>query len=122
MSVVVEDEGGRWLYCKGAPEVVMPLCAAIEHDGRVLAFDKHSRRHATEAQQLMADHGLRVLAFAYRRLEGQGEASEENLVFSGLIGLYDPPRPEVPEAIARCRLAGIKVTDVYKDGRPVELG
>ena len=115
MSVVVEDEGGRWLYCKGAPEVVMPLCAAIEHDGRVLAFDKHSRRHATEAQQLMADHGLRVLAFAYRRLEGQGEASEENLVFSGLIGLYDPPRPEVPEAIARCRLAGIKVVMVTGD-------
>ncbi len=115
MSVVVEDGDGRWLYCKGAPEVVMPLCKAVEHDGRVLAFDKHSRHHAAEAQERMADHGLRVLAFAYRRLEGEGEASEENLVFSGLIGLYDPPRPEVPEAIARCRTAGIKVVMVTGD-------
>lgn len=115
MSVLVEDGEGRWLYCKGAPEVVMPLCKSVDHDGRVLAFDKHSRHHAAEAQQRMADHGLRVLAFAYRRLEAEGEVSEENLVFSGLIGLYDPPRPEVPEAIARCRTAGIKVVMVTGD-------
>lgn len=115
MSVIVEDGEGRWLYCKGAPEVVMPLCKSVDHDGRVLAFDKHSRHHAAEAQERMADHGLRVLAFAYRRLEADGEASEENLVFSGLIGLYDPPRPEVPEAIARCRTAGIKVVMVTGD-------
>ena len=115
MSVIVEDGDGRWLYCKGAPEVVMPLCKAVDHGGRVLAFDKHSRHHAAEAQERMADHGLRVLAFAYRRLERDGEASEENLVFSGLIGLYDPPRPEVPEAIARCRTAGIKVVMVTGD-------
>ena len=124
MSVIVEQGSERWLYCKGAPEVVMPLCKEIELDGRVLAFDKHSRHHASEAQQRMADSGLRVLAFACRRLDddtgdtgdtNSADALEENLTFSGLIGLYDPPRPEVPEAIARCRTAGIKVVMVTGD-------
>jgi len=121
MSVIVEQGDARWLYCKGAPEVVMPLCKEIELDGRVLAFDKHSRHHITEAQQQMADTGLRVLAFAYRHLErgagdvGNATAQERDLVFSGLIGLYDPPRPEVPEAIDRCRSAGIKVVMVTGD-------
>lgn len=118
MSVIVEQSGERWLYCKGAPEVVMPLCKEIELGSRVLAFDKHSRHHATEAQQHMADSGLRVLAFAYRRLDrdtGGAAVLEDNLIFSGLIGLYDPPRPEVPEAIARCRSAGIKVVMVTGD-------
>ena len=115
MSVIVEYGGERWLYCKGAPEVVMPLCKEIELTGRVLAFDKHSRHHVAEAQQRMADTGLRVLAFAYRRLGDDAVVQEEALVFSGLIGLYDPPRPEVPEAIARCRTAGIKVVMVTGD-------
>ena len=121
MSVVVESAqipGERWLYCKGAPEVVMPLCTEIElHDtnSRILAFDKHSRHHVAEAQQRMADSGQRVLAFACQRLEGDAAVLEEGLIFSGLIGLYDPPRPEVPEAIARCRTAGIKVVMVTGD-------
>ena len=118
MSVIVEGGGERWLYCKGAPEVVMPLCDEVELGGRELAFDKHARHAASEAQQEMADTGLRVLAFAYRRLssdETPESVAEEHLVFSGLIGLYDPPRPEVPEAIARCRSAGIKVVMVTGD-------
>jgi sodium/potassium-transporting ATPase subunit alpha len=63
----------------------------------------------------MAESGLRVLALACRRL-GAGEPLEErNLALSGLVVLHDPPRPEVPEAIARCRSAGIKVIMVTGD-------
>ena len=115
MSVIVEQGAERWLYCKGAPEVVMPLCDAIEIDGREVSFDKHGRHHLVEAQQHMADSGLRVLAFAYRRLGSDEAPREAGMVLSGLIGLYDPPRPEVPEAIARCRSAGIKVIMVTGD-------
>ena len=115
MSVVVEQGDERWLYCKGAPEAVMPLCDAIEIDGREVSFDKHGRHHLVEAQQYMADSGLRVLAFAYQRLESGADPREAGMVLSGLIGLYDPPRPEVPEAIARCRSAGIKVIMVTGD-------
>ena len=115
MSVVVEHAGERWLFCKGAPEAVLPLCESIEIDGEEISLDRHGRHHAVDAQQRMADAGLRVLAFAWRRLEPGEGARESGLVLSGLIGLYDPPRPEVPEAIARCQSAGIKVIMVTGD-------
>ena len=115
MSVVVEHAGERWLFCKGAPEAVLPLCESIEINGEEISLDRHGRHHAVEAQQRMADAGLRVLAFAWRRLDPGEEFREARLVLSGLIGLYDPPRPEVPEAIARCQSAGIKVIMVTGD-------
>ena len=115
MSVIVEQGGQRWLYCKGAPEVVLPLCDFIEHAGSEMALGKHERQQMLEAQQTLADAGLRVLAFAYRRLESAALPKEEQMVLSGLVGLYDPPRPEVYEAIARCRTAGIKVVMVTGD-------
>ncbi len=124
MSVIVEREGARWLYCKGAPEAVLPLCVAIEgEDGGIEALYHASRQAQVQAQQRMADAGLRVLAFAWRRMDAPtepmtpapGKPREEGLVLSGLVGLYDPPRPEVPAAIARCHGAGIKVIMVTGD-------
>ena len=116
MSVIVEREGARWLYCKGAPEAVLPLCVAQETEaGDTAALHHDSRLALLQAQQRMADAGLRVLAFAWRRLGAEEEPREEDLVLSGLVGLYDPPRPEVPAAIARCHAAGIKVIMVTGD-------
>lgn len=115
MSVVVEHDGERWLYCKGAPETVLQLCEWIEADGDALPLNAARHAQVAAAQEAMADRGLRVLAFAWRRLAGNETPAERRLVFSGLIGLHDPPRPEVPEAIARCRSAGIKVIMVTGD-------
>ena len=63
------------------------------------------------AQDAMAEQGLRVLALAYRPLDAQWtpEALEQDLVWAGLVGLQDPPRPEVPGALRKCREAGIRV-------------
>jgi len=115
MSVIVDDDGARWLYCKGAPEVVLQLCAQVDHDGRTIPLDDAGLQQVAGAQEAMADSGLRVLAFAYRKLAPDETPAERELVFSGLIGLHDPPRPEVPEAMARCRSAGIKVIMVTGD-------
>ncbi len=115
MSVIVEHGGERWLYCKGAPEVVLQLCEQIEQDGGLLPLDDARREQVVAAQDAMADGGLRVLAFAWRKLAGDEPPAERQMVLSGLIGLHDPPRPEVPEAIARCRSAGIKVIMITGD-------
>jgi Ca2+-transporting ATPase len=96
-------------FIKGAPETLLPLCRdALGADG-LAAFD-----HAQIAQvvERMAADGLRVLAFALRRLpevpkELTADAVESDLSFIGLVGLLDPPRPEAGEAVALCVAAGI---------------
>jgi sodium/potassium-transporting ATPase subunit alpha len=115
MSVIVEHDGERWLYCKGAPEVVLQLCTQIDQAGGEAPLDAAGLQQVGEAQEAMADRGLRVLAFAWRKLAAQDLPLEQGLTFSGLLGLHDPPRPEVPEAITRCQTAGIKVIMVTGD-------
>ena len=115
MSVVVRHAGGTRLYCKGAPEAVLPLCERVEEGGTIRALGDETRQRMTAAQLAMAEEGLRVLAFAWKDLAAGGAAGEAGLCLSGLVGLHDPPRPEVPEAIARCRSAGIQVIMVTGD-------
>jgi calcium-translocating P-type ATPase len=115
MSVMVEQDGHRWLYCKGAPEIVLGLCDRVEVEGGTVALDDAARGRIASAQDAMAQQGLRVLGFAHRELSGSEDASEQDMVFEGLVGLRDPPRPEVPEAVARCHTAGIKVIMVTGD-------
>ena len=115
MSVVIDQDGERWLYCKGAPEAVLPQCQRIEQVVGEAPLDESARQQLVQAQENMADHGLRVLAFAWRKLDRDEAPAEVGLVMSGLIGLHDPPRAEVPEAIRRCHGAGIKVVMVTGD-------
>ena len=93
MSVIVAQDGELWLYCKGAPEAVMPLCNEVETANGREPFDPLAHHAHAQVQQRMADAGLRVLAFAWRRLETDIQPREERLVLSGLVGLYDPPGP-----------------------------
>ncbi len=116
-SVVYEMPEGPVLYCKGAPEVVLALCEGVYIDGHNQALDPTARERIVAAQNAMAERGLRVLAFASKRLNftfGHDEL-ESSLVLLGLVGLEDPPRPEVPAAIQRCRDAGIKIIMVTGD-------
>lgn len=115
MSVVYESGGARSLYCKGALESLLQVCGTIALDGAVASLDETHRARLLRAEQEMAESGLRVLAFAYTELAAGGEGSEEELTLCGLAGLQDPPRAEVPDAIARCRSAGIKAIMVTGD-------
>lgn len=116
-SVICETADGAVLYCKGAPERVLPLCPFICDGGRVAALDAATRVTIVAAQERMAERGLRSLAFATRRLTPDEAASpvEADLIFLGLVGLHDPPRPEVPEAVRTCAEAGIKIIMVTGD-------
>ncbi|HEX2572085.1 MAG TPA: cation-transporting P-type ATPase [Polyangia bacterium] len=108
---------GRVLLTKGAPETVLALCRRLHQEGGVVALDPALTERFRTAAETMAQDGLRVLCLAYRPLpEAMAiECLEEDLVLVGLVGLYDPPRPEVPGAIARCRQAGLKVIMVTGD-------
>jgi magnesium-transporting ATPase (P-type) len=115
LSTIYETPQGRALYCKGAPESVLPLCSGLFLDGGVQPLSPEQRATIVSAQEAMTSRGLRVIAVAYRML-GTGEVTEEqDLIFAGLAGLEDPPRPEVPEAIRKCHEAGIKVIMVTGD-------
>jgi magnesium-transporting ATPase (P-type) len=116
-AVVQESADGPKLYCKGAPETVLAICAFVFAQGQVRALDQATRQAIERHQDAMAEKGLRVLALASRDLSPgwSRDSLEQQLVFQGLIGLEDPPRPEVPQAIRKCREAGIKVIMITGD-------
>jgi magnesium-transporting ATPase (P-type) len=116
-AYVVVDEDGPVLRLKGAPERVLDLCDRIATDDGERELD-HAAVH--EAAEAMAHLGLRVLAFAERRLgDGRVDAdappAPERLALTGLVGMQDPPRHGVREAVARCRDAGIRVVMITGD-------
>ncbi|HEX9206833.1 MAG TPA: cation-transporting P-type ATPase, partial [Steroidobacteraceae bacterium] len=115
MSVVVELAGRRWVYCKGAPEAVLDLCSKVQSATGEVDLDAARRQRVIDAQARMAGQGLRVLGFAYRQLQDGGDSAQAGMTFSGLVGLRDPPRPEVRAALERCHSAGIKVIMVTGD-------
>ena len=98
-------------FVKGAPEEVLSRANWIESDGGRVALSVERREAFGKAATVMADRGLRVLALAYRVLPANYVLAdaEQDLLVTALVGFEDPPRPEVPAAVRRCREAGIKI-------------
>jgi calcium-translocating P-type ATPase len=117
LSTIHQTPKGVMLYCKGALETVLPLCSQIQNKDGILEISEEEKQKILQAQESMADDGLRVLAFAWREIEeGHSSESQENaLIFCGLVGLEDPPRPEVADAMKKCHAAGVKVIMVTGD-------
>jgi len=101
-------------YTKGAPEIVLDSCI---HDSFGRRMTKYKREKILEITQKLASNGLRVLAFAYKKLEKKYnlETVERELVFVGLVGMIDPPRKETKEAIKTCHQSGIRVIMITGD-------
>lgn len=117
LSTLHRQPEGLILYSKGALEALLPLCRAVQLENGEQPLDADLRQRFLAAQEQLAEKGLRVLALAYRQVEkpaGRDEL-EQSLTLLGLVGLHDPPRPEVPEAIQKCRQAGIRVIMVTGD-------
>ncbi|MFW6057551.1 MAG: cation-translocating P-type ATPase [Persicimonas sp.] len=116
-SASVRAEGDRQVvYVKGAPERILSMSTAMFDDGETVGLDRD--RVLGKAAE-MAARGLRVLAMAYR-MGAPGSALDvgtepDELCFLGLVGMMDPPRPEVREAIAGCQHAGMRVLMITGD-------
>ena len=114
MSTVHVNGSGCIQYTKGAPDVLIGKCAYyIDSDGRRVPMTDEYRAEILRANKAMADRALRVLACAERvwdekPVNYEPETLEQELCFMGLCGMIDPVRPEVVDAIAECREAGIR--------------
>ncbi|HEX9117047.1 MAG TPA: cation-transporting P-type ATPase, partial [Anaerolineae bacterium] len=119
MSVICDRDGGAWVLAKGAPEAVLARSIGVACGGGPDASLAEDDRQAALAQAgRLAAQGLRVIALAERAAPAaaltQAEA-EAGLTFVGLAGFADPPRPEVPAALASARAAGVRTIMVTGD-------
>jgi calcium-translocating P-type ATPase len=119
MTTLDEEPGGRlWSHTKGAPLELLERCRSVRGRDGDRPLGPAERAAIREAFERFAGEGMRVLGFAERRIEApprDRESAEAGLTFVGLIALHDPLRPEIFDAVARCRRAGVRIVVVTGD-------
>ncbi|MCS7030884.1 MAG: cation-transporting P-type ATPase [Gloeomargarita sp. SKYG116] len=129
MSVVVDTDdqplfafvqGEFLLLCKGSPELTLACCDRVQWGQEVYPLTPEQQHLILEQNNTLASQGLRVLGLAYRPLDALPAAPdaadlEQGLIWLGLVGLMDPPRPEAKAAVDRCHTAGIRVVMITGD-------
>ncbi len=126
MSVLVADESnqlhsqGVMMFVKGSPELTLECCTQIQIGDRVQSLTDEQRTRISEKNNQLASGGLRVLGFANKSLNAAStptseEEAERELTWLGLVGMLDAPRPEVRDAVAKCRIAGIRAVMITGD-------
>jgi Ca2+-transporting ATPase len=114
-TLAKRPDGGIALFVKGAPESVLPACVAVLHNGEAAALDATRRETLTAQYEAMAREGLRVIAIADRDATGAADLEERDLVLLGFVGLLDPPRPEIADAVRLCQSAGVRILMITGD-------
>ncbi|WP_050614719.1 cation-translocating P-type ATPase [Bacillus testis] len=121
MSVVIQDRNNKqFIVTKGAPDVLLGRCKSILWDGKVQYTDATVNNQVQGAVDRLAQQALRTIAIGYKAIPSAGQIrredeAERDLTFIGLQGMIDPPRPEVKEAVAECKKAGIKTIMITGD-------
>ena len=107
------DSENDIVLTKGAPEIILSKCKSIDYDGTIKNIDSKIKETIVKKIDEMSKKGLRVIGFAYKNKDNH--TIEENLIFTGLLGLIDPPKDDAKKAIKDCKNAGIKVIMITGD-------
>ena len=124
MMSTFNKDGKKIIQCtKGAPDVILQRCTHYLKNGEICKLDEAAKKEIANKNKTMSQKALRVLAAAYRVYDAvpsdlTSESRENSMVFIGLVGMIDPVRPEVIDAVKNCKSAGIKpimITGDHKD-------
>jgi len=116
MAVYYRLPGGHTaVFAKGAPPVILDASRWLKRNGEISPLDDSTRQAVLAAAENFAARGLRILAVAYKPVRTVEEEAFADLVFLGLVAVADPPRAEVPAAIAEARSAGVRTVMVTGD-------
>lgn len=105
-------------FMKGALDRVLNVCEFYVNGATVLPLDEKTKRKIMKQNKLFCDDALRVISFAYKINGKSRDIVEEGFVFLGFCGIQDPPRPEIEDAVKKCKVAGMRpimITGDYKD-------
>lgn len=120
MSVVVKHRNGEcFVMTKGGADVVLAKSTHYIENGKIIKMNEAARQKFKNQNDMMAAKALRVLAGAYKKIEIEEVKNspdlEKSLIFTGFVGLMDPPREEVPAAVKMCKEAGIRTIMITGD-------
>lgn len=113
------QEGNIISYTKGAMDIILERCNKIILNGKLEDINHNHIKNIKDAATEMARGALRVLALAIK--ENDDSATEENLAFTGLVGMIDPPRPEAKDAVSVFKSAGITTIMITGDHKDTAL-
>ncbi|MFH1896750.1 MAG: calcium-translocating P-type ATPase, SERCA-type [Candidatus Desantisbacteria bacterium] len=114
MTVVYDEKGKTISFTKGAPDILLNLCKYIHTNDGVRELTEQDRASILNANEIFASQALRVLGFGYRENSTNPDI-EADMTFVGIVGMIDPPREEVKQAIHECKTAGIKTVMITGD-------
>ena len=117
MTIVIEKEGKYLVYTKGAVDELLKRCGSYALNGEVKSDLENYVNTINEQNKNMASEALRVLAMAYKITDKlpSKEEMEKDLIFTGMVGMIDPPREEAKVAVQKCKNAGIKPVMITGD-------
>ncbi|HIJ15218.1 MAG TPA: cation-translocating P-type ATPase [Methanosphaera sp.] len=119
MTTINKIDSQEYVLVKGAPEILLNKCKFISFDGDVKSLDNDTRKIINDKVLEFTNDALRVIMFAYKKVDDYTNYSikelENDLTYTGIVGMMDPPREGVKESIETCKNAGITVKMITGD-------
>jgi Ca2+-transporting ATPase len=117
MSTLCEENEKLTVYTKGAIGNLIKISTQVLENGKVIPITEEHKKRYLDATEIMSDNALRTLGVAYKPVDSiiEGAEMEKDLILVGLVGMIDPPRPEVKESIQKAKLAGITTIMITGD-------